>query len=331
MGLKFEGERADLPRSYDTCPHCSTDRTRKREHRMRISDSMKFRQVVANMQTSQRGLDQVQQQVSSGKRLQKPSEDPNAAAVIMQTRADLRGIQQFQRNIGQAISRVEGEESVLNQLSDALTRALELAVSQSDDTANATTRQQVKYEIDNLIGFAAGLGNTRWGEGFLFGGHQSDLAPFDAADPLAPKTAAELAKLDQPHLVEVSAGQRVPSNHNGKEIFLDSRAFEALRDLSAALGADDAPGIRASMDTLKFATERVQDLLGDIGGRYNHLDVTGRRLENANLSTVKLRSGLEDVDVARAMVELVARQSSLQGAFMATSRILSLNLTDYLR
>jgi flagellar hook-associated protein 3 FlgL len=298
---------------------------------MRISDSMKFRQVVANMQTSQRGMNQVQRQVSSGKRIQKPSEDPNAAAVIMQSRADLRGIEQFQRNIGQAIARVETEESVLNQLTDALTRALELAVSQSDDTANATSRKQVRYEIDNLLNFTAGLGNTRWEEGFLFAGHQSDREPFDASDPLAPKTAAELAKLDQPHLAEVATGQRVPSNHNGKEIFLDSKAFEAIRDLSQALGADDAPAIRASMDKLRFATERVQDLLGDVGGRYNHLEITERRLRIANLSTVQLRSELEDVDMAKAMVELVARQSSLQGAFMATSRILSLNLTDYLR
>jgi flagellar hook-associated protein 3 FlgL len=298
---------------------------------MRVSDSMKFRQVVANMQTSQRGMNQVQQQISSGKRIQKPSEDPNGAAAIMQSRADLRGIEQFQRNIGQAVSRVEAEESVLNQLTDVLARALELAVSQSDDTSNATTRRQVKFEIDNLLNFTAGLGNTRWGEGFLFAGHQSDQAPFDPADPLAPKTAAELAKLDQPHLVEISAGQRVATNHNGKEIFLDSKALEAIRDLSQALGADDAPGIRASMDTLKFATERVQDLLGDIGGRYNHLEITGERLRMANLSTTKLRSELEDVDLSKAMVELVARQSSLQGAYMATSRILSLNLTDYLR
>lgn len=298
---------------------------------MRISDSMKFRQVVANMQTSQRGMSDVQQQVSSGKRIQKPSDDPNAAAVIMQTRADLRGIEQFERNIGQAISRIEREESVLNQLGDALNRALQLAVSQADDTSNATTRQQVKYEIDNLLGFVVGLGNTPWGESFLFGGHQSDVAPFDPANPLAPRTPAELAKLDQPHLVEVSPGQRVPSNHNGKEIFLDSRALQAIRDLSNALGADDAPAIRASMDTLTFATQRVQDHLGDVGGRYNHLEITQERLKMANLSTTSLRSELEDVDVAKSMVDLMARQSSLQASFMATSRILSLNLTDYLR
>jgi flagellar hook-associated protein 3 FlgL len=300
---------------------------------MRVSDSIKFRNVIQNLQTGQRSLAATQAQISSGKRILKPSEDPNAAAVIMQTRAAVRGVEQYQRNIGVAIARVETEEVVLNQLNDALGRALELAVSQAGDTANDTTRTQVRYEMENLLRFVVSLGNTRHGEGFLFAGHATDQMPFDPEAPLPPRIADDLLK--QPHEVEIAMGVRVPTNHNGDEVFVSSGAIKAVQDFVAALRETDpaeaGSRIRESIDTLKGATVKVQDLLGDVGGRYNHLQTTERRLELLHLSSVTLRSQLEDVDMAKAMVDLVTRQTALQSAMMATSRVINLTLTDYLR
>jgi flagellar hook-associated protein 3 FlgL len=297
---------------------------------MRITDSIRHHSAIANMQRSQRGLTDAQAQVSSGKRIQKPSEDPNAEAVILQTRATLRGIQQHQRNIDIAIARVEAEESTLNQLNDALGRALELAVSQAGDMQDATTRRQVKYEVDNLVAHVVGLGNTRFGTSYLFGGHASETPPFDPADPLG-MTPAQRALVDQPHEVEAAVGQRVETNHNGVQVFLDTGAFQALLDFADALGADDSAGIRAATETLRGAAGRVHDLMGDVGGRYNHLQVTAQSLDVLDLSTTTLQSDLEDVDMSKAMIELVSRQTSFQSAMMATSRILGLGLADYIR
>jgi flagellar hook-associated protein 3 FlgL len=283
------------------------------------------------MQTGQRLMSATQAQVSSGKRIQKPSEDPNAAAVIMQTRASVRGIEQYQRNIGLATARVETEETVLNQLGDALRRALELAVSEGSDTSNATTRQQVKYEMDNLLRFVVGLGNTRFDEGYLFGGHRPDVPPFDVDQPLRPRTPEEIAALDQKHEIEIAKGVRVPTNHNGKEVLLDSGAIQALVDFVQALGDNDGEAIRGSIDRIRDASYRVQDLLGDIGGRYNHQQITASGLQLMHLSVTTLRSQIEDVDMSKAMIDLVARQTSLQSAMLATSRVINLNLADYLR
>jgi flagellar hook-associated protein 3 FlgL len=283
------------------------------------------------MQTGQRLMSATQAQVSSGKRIQKPSEDPNAAAVIMQTRASVRGIEQYQRNIGLATARVETEETVLNQLGDALRRALELAVSEGSDTSNATTRQQVKYEMDNLLRFVVGLGNTRFAEGYLFGGHRPDVPPFDVNQPLRPRTPEEIAALDQKHEIEIAKGVRVPTNHNGKEVLLDSGAIQALVDFVQALGDNDGEAIRGSIDRIRDASYRVQDLLGDIGGRYNHQQITASGLQLMHLSVTTLRSQIEDVDMSKAMIDLVARQTSLQSAMLATSRVINLNLADYLR
>lgn len=298
---------------------------------MRITDGMKTAQSVANMRTAQESIHRLQQQISSGLRIQRPSDDPGAASTIMQMRSQVRAAGQFQRNIGQAISRIEAEEAALGQMDDALSRALELAVGQGDDLATPETRRQVRAEVDNLLQFVVSLGNTRWGEGYLFGGQQAMTAPFDQADPLRVRTPEELAQLNQPHRIEISPGQLVATNHNAVEAFLDSGAIAALVELSAALGEGDGAAVRESISSLRSATARVQDLLGDVGGRFNQFHSTADALRFASMSAVRLQSELEDMDMAEGMVQLAARQGVLQAAYLSTSRIMSMNLADYLR
>jgi flagellar hook-associated protein 3 FlgL len=298
---------------------------------MRISDGMKTTQSVANMRTAQESIQRLQQQISSGRRIDRPSDDPSAAGTILDMRGQLRAAEQYQRNIGQAISRIEAEEAALGQLDDALSRALELAVSQADGLATPETRSQVLAEVQTLMQFAVSLGNTRWGEGFLFGGQQALTQPFDPADPLRARTPDEMALLDQPHRIEISPRQLSATNHNGAEVFLHTGALAALSELAAALESGDGDAVRDSIGSLRAGTARVQDLLGDVGGRYNQFQNTSEALRYASMSAIRLQSELEDLDMAEGMVKLAARQGVLQAAFMSTSQILSMRLTDYLR
>lgn len=298
---------------------------------MRITDGIRTMQATGNMQAADAAIQRLQQQVSSGLRVQRPSEDPGAAASIMEIRSELKATAQFQRNISQAVARVETEEMVLAQLDDALSRALELAVGQADDLANASTRQQVRAEVESLLQFAVSLGNTRWGDGYLFGGFAAAQPPFDPADPLRPHTPAELALIDRPHLVPVGPRQQAASNHNAIDIFVQTGALDALAGLSAALDAGTGAAVRDAIEPLRSALSGVQQLVGEVGGRHNQLTATDDALRFAALSATRLRSELEDTDMTDALVRLAARQGVLQAAFMSTSRIMSMNLLDYLR
>ena len=89
------------------------------------------------------------------------------------------------------------------------------------------------------------------------------------------------------------------TNHNGTEVFLDTNVLAAHTDLSTALGGNDLPGIQAALGAL-----------------------------DTQLRTFK--SVVEDADMEKAVTELVARQIAYQAAMLATSRVMSLNLADYL-
>jgi flagellar hook-associated protein 3 FlgL len=104
-----------------------------------------------------------------------------------------------------------------------------------------------------------------------------------------------------------------------------------LNDLSTALGANDQTGIQTALSALDGAHDAVQNLIGDVGARSSQLEVTTSNLVALDAQLRTFKGALEDADMEKAVTELVARQNTYQAAMLATSRVMSLNLADYLR
>jgi flagellar hook-associated protein 3 FlgL len=283
------------------------------------------REALDNIQSNYRAIADGQLAVASGHRIQRASDDPNAAAQVLQLRGALRAVSQYQRNIDDGASRLSGEEGVLDQLTDTLSRGRELAVSQGSDTASASTRLTTKAEVDNLIASARDLGNKTYLDSYLFGGIAADAAPFDVVG--APFSSHPPVGS---HDIEVAAQQRMPTVHNATQIFLDTGALQALQDLSTALGANDAEGIRVASGTLAAASDKVQALLGEVGARTNQLQTMKTSLGSLSADLDAARSGLEDTDMDTAITDVMSRQTTLQAALLTTQRILGISLTDYM-
>lgn len=292
---------------------------------MRVTNQMIRREAIDHIQSNYRAIADGQLAVASGRRLQRASDDPNATAQVLQLRGALRAVTQYQRNIDDGSSRLTTEETVLDQLSDTLSRARELAVSQGSDTASASTRLTTKAEVDNLIASARDLGNTKYLDGYLFGGISADTPPFDLVG--APFSSSPPVGS---HDVEVAAQQRMPTVHNATQIFLDTGTLQALQDLSTALGADDAEGIRVASGTLTTASDKVQSVLGDVGARTNQLEHMKSSLGALSANLDAARSGLEETDMETAITDVMSRQTTLQAALLTTQRILGISLTDYM-
>lgn len=293
---------------------------------MRITNNIIRQDALASLQTAMRQMSDAQSQVSTGLRLQKASDDPAAAAEVMRSSGSLRAIDQYRRNIQAVNARVSLEDQVLGQVSDTLTRAKELGLAQGSDTADASTRLVAKNEVDQLLQSAVALGNTRFGDAYLFGGDNATTQPFNGTTP--PFTTATIAG---DNTTEVGAGQLVAATHNGTEVFLDTGVLAALRDLSDALGNNDKAGIANSLTSLDKAFSAVQGLVGEIGARANRLDVASANLDAFEVTLKTHKSDLSEVDTEKAVTELMSRQTSYQAAMLATSRVLGLTLTDYLK
>jgi len=217
------------------------------------------------------------------------------------------------------------EEDVLSSVTDLLTRVKELGTSQVGGTASPQTRAAVKAEVDQLFGALVGLGNTQQAGAYLFGGNYSDVRPFDAAGNVSP-TTPPVGVQD----VDLGSGVRMPTSHDGQTVFVDSGALDALRNMSAALAANDDQLIADSITDTDNAIDATQELLAETGSRWNRLDETTLMLEDRDLALETRRADLEEADLAEVLVELATRQTALQTALVATARASELTLANYL-
>src|SRR5262249_10411886 len=175
---------------------------------------MRQTQVLRDLQAGLAKLADAQQQVSTGKRFTRPSEDPVAAASVMRADRALRGITQYRRNSTAVRTRVDAEEATLNQLTDLLSRAKELGISQGADTATATTRTETAAELDGIIEQVISLGNTKVGNEYLFGGGQTASPPFQADGTYLGDDITRQA--------EVAEGYVIDTTHTGRQLLQTS-------------------------------------------------------------------------------------------------------------
>lgn len=296
---------------------------------MRITNRMLQGATIGHLQSNLSRIAEASEKVSSGRRLLKASDDPGAASGAMRARGTLRALDQYKRGIEVARSRAEAEEMTLDSVLNVLTRAKEVGIGQAGATADAQSRLAVRAEVDQLLEHLVQLGNTRLGDDYLFGGTKGDVRPY-ALDAAAPNGVASTTPTGE-HTVEIAEGRHLKIGHNGVEAFEDTGAFAALHDLSRALGSNDPEGIRAALGRIDGAFSGVQALIGDIGARVNHLEITRSSLDAVELNLQSFRSELEEVPFEEAVTELVGRQTALQAAMLASSRVMGLSLADYLR
>ncbi|MDF1503727.1 flagellin [Roseisolibacter sp. H3M3-2] len=304
---------------------------------MRVTNSMVTRGLTARLLENQRLLAEAQERVATGKKVRKMSDDPTAGSAIMQASGQLRALEQYRRNVQSVGARIDAEETALDQVTQLMIRAKELGVGQIGATANADSRRAAAVEVRQLLAQAVQLGNQRFGEEYLFGGtNAQDRLPFDGAQTAtAPRFAPLVAGVATPptgtRQIEVGAGQYLTGPHDGSAVFLDTGVFDVLQDLGDALAADDPARIGAAMRDLEGSFAGVQALVGEAGARQNQVELLETQLDAVEQNLESFRSDLAEVDMERAITEMVARQTAYQAAMLASSRVMGLSLTEYLR
>jgi flagellar hook-associated protein 3 FlgL len=303
---------------------------------MRVTNSIITSRSQLRLQQGLQGIDRVRDDIATGVRIRKMSDDATSGGELVRIGSSMRALTQYRRNADNGINRAQAEEGALDLLGNALTRAAELGISQSTGTANAQSRLLVRREVDQLINLAANLGNTRFGDEYLFGGNRAGEAPFRTPAPASGSfsrltdTGGNPVNPSGNITLEVGDGKFVTPNHNATQVFIDTDALDALRALSDALGANDPVAIQAATDRVTAANSNVQSLVGTQGARINEMEGAKTSLDSLEFDLKAFRSDLRDTEIDKAMVELVGKQTLYQAAMSATSRILGLSLANYL-
>ena len=190
---------------------------------MRVTHRMIANTVIRNVNRNLAQMTRYQDMLSSGKAINKPSDDPVRIARIMGYQASLQQNKQHQRNIDAAMSWLDTTEDALSGMTDVLQRARELAASGADGKP-PESRRAIAKEIDELVGVLVQLANTSFGGRHIFAGYQTTASPFSRDAFLATEPTSVVYHGDRGEIRwEVAPGVEVKGNIDGEALLMDTR------------------------------------------------------------------------------------------------------------
>jgi flagellar hook-associated protein 3 FlgL len=289
---------------------------------MRITDSMVYSQSLLRLQNQFAALNVASAQVTTGTRNAELSDDPSAGNQVLQIDTTNRQVTQYQRNITSATAQSNAEESTLDQLTDLLSRAQELATTGATDTDTASGRAASGAEVDAILQQAISLGNLQVGDQYIFGGSATAAPPFETDGTYIGDNNARQTVINQ--------GETITATHTGQQIFVDSGVLSSLSTLRDALNSNDVTGVRNALTTLSTAFDSTQTTLAQVGARSDALTAAGSALTTQTTELANTRSTLADIPTDEAALNLANVQNALQAGILATTKVLNLSLANYL-
>lgn len=298
---------------------------------MRVTQGMMTNQILQNITQGYGRVADSQNQLASGKKITRPSQDPIVATMGISYRTDVGHVEQYRKNVTTAYKWLDSSDDALQQTDDVLNRIRELTVEASNGTHTAEQRQAVGTEVAELKQQLVTIGNTQVGGQYIFSGSDTANPPLvtgnDGTVTLRPDA------LSHPDLaVDVNDGISVSVNIAPDSVFSED-LFSDLDRLIGDLnnGNADEAAIGAHLGELDTHLDEVARAQAELGAKTNRVDMISNRLNQQKTIATKIMSNNEDVDYAETIIQLNQQQNIYNASLAVGARIIQTSLLDFLK
>lgn len=309
---------------------------------MRITSNAIFHQLTADINRAANRLLERQRQVASSKRMATASDDPMGAGMAVSLRESLAQLLQAQRNGDQAEARLQASQEVLTDIFSVLGDVKDLASRGVDGALTDSDRQNLATQVNQGLEQLLSDANARSIDGYLFGGTQTTVVPFDETPrnvngEITAVTANSLGTGIAGQVnAELPGGLRVVANVPGSTVFTLTvppwvDIFQQLSGVRDDLRTGNIAGIEAALTNLDAAVDQVRVVMADVGSRIGRIRDIQQRSQSDLLALRGRLSRIEDTDIAEASIEFQQAQNVYQAALASASKVMQINLVDFLR
>lgn len=306
---------------------------------MKISTTQYFQQSVQQLGDLQSGMAKTQTQMTSGKKITKPSDEPDKAAVLARLQTGIARQENYQNGIKQANLRYSAEESALTSASDMVTRIKELATQAANGTMSAQDRKTLGLEISNLRDQLLSLGNSQDANGnYLFSGSRANQPAF------GPDSTGQVRYQGDQNRMMVSIGDNrsIHLNRPGSDVFVrvvrtDAKGdkqgvdfFQVLDDLTKAVNGSDQIAMQRGLNEVDVLQSGISEGLGQVGADQAAADAQSGVLDQIILQFKSYKSDVEDLDYTEAVTRMNRDELALQAAQSSFAKISQLSLFKFL-
>lgn len=302
---------------------------------VRITNNGANAQLSAQVARGRIRVAVAQEQIASGKRINRPSDDPSGAGAVLRIRTSQAAVSQFQNVTATVKDRLSVADSALDSYQTALDRARALLTKGASDTGQtAAARAALAEELDGIRKHMISVANTRSGDEYVFGGTRQNGPPFDPATGAAPPAASSAAQ----RFVQLEPGtQAVAVGVTAEGVFSDAAGtvMQTLADASAALRGTGDPvadhaALTAALDRLSHFDDLAQAGRVKVGVGLQATQTAADRLSQSFLAYEGEADRVESADFVAAALDLKNAQQALDATMQAGAYAGKRTLIDFL-
>lgn len=330
---------------------------------MRVTNRMLANNFLGDMRTNLTNLQKLQTQLSTGKEISKPSDDPFKVSRSMQLSSQISANEQYNNNIKDTSNWLDATDTALNQLTNNLQRVRELVVSAGNAAYGSDERQAIKDELNQRIEEISQVLNTNFDGKYLFGGTKVTSKPLGTKTDVngnsviyqSGKNGTELfdGSTDEANVndqinmlsgkmsVEISQGVTMDYNVTTSEIFNFTNENGDPVNLNDVLSSivtnldTNTPDAQKELTTsnLQGITDGISNLLkirAEVGAKQNRMESAQEKNETENYNMTEVLSKTEDIDVTEKVMEYSVMQTVYMASLQTSAKVIQPSLLDYI-
>ncbi|WP_303969760.1 flagellar hook-associated protein FlgL [Sporosarcina ureae] len=301
---------------------------------MRVTQSMLSQNMLRNLSGSYNKMGKLQEQLNTGKKVTRPSDDPVVVMKGMGYGMQVDKVEQFQKNMGEVNNWLDSSDDALDGVGQVLQRMKELATNASNTGAmTENDRKAIATEISQLREHLQDVANTKVGDKHIFSGSMTDRPLYNKGNDAGVGKGFEQGDSFKSNVeIEVFDGVSLRVSTDVTKMFKDiDDMLETVKDLTATGSSATGESFSKMIEDIDNQMDVVLSKRADIGARSNRAELMHNRLEMQEGAAKKQRSQNEDVDYEKTITDLITSESIHRATLSVGARIMQPSLMDFLR
>ncbi|KLE15063.1 flagellar hook-associated protein FlgL [Clostridium sp. C8] len=331
---------------------------------MRVTNQMMSKSFLKDLNRNQNYMKRINDQLTSGKEIRRPSDNPFKVARSMQLNSDINANTQYNENIKDTINWLDTTDTALEQLGNSFQRFRELMVSAGNAAYGSDEKRAIKDEMNEKVNEIAQILNTNFDGKYIFGGSKGSTKPIGTdkniitgnnslhlsgnngevlnIDNLDEDVQNQINMINKKLVVEVSQGVTMDYNVSATDILLfkdkngvSINVMDLLKDITNNVASENPlDGAKITSENLKVMDETVSNLLrirAEVGAKQNRMESAGSQNEDQNFNLTDILSQTEDIDLAQKNIEAAVAQNVYMASLQVSAKIIQPSLLDFLR
>jgi len=297
---------------------------------VRVTFGQSYIDTAVAVNAASERLAATEQQVSSGRRIDAPSDDPAGTSAVITERASLSQLDAYTQTADAATSRLTVIDTTLTDIIDKITAAQSAALSARGSAKTQSERDAAATDLQGIVDALVSDFNAQFHGVYLFSGSATTTSPFVKSGAVVSSYQGNSSI----SAVDIATNRSTGVTVDGGQISQGgdtSDVFTVLASLTAAVRSGDDAGIGQGIDALGRALDRATFAQTQVGTGLKALDDARAQLSRLRIDTASRISKIEDVNMASAISQMTQADTSYRAALAAFSKIGSLSLMDYLK